>query len=225
MPLLPKRLKFDVIILFALIVGFTIYVGYVRSQSYSDGISWYSNSLAERLGGVKNSESIDDSFVPSLFMPVLVYIAHVKWIFINVIESGLQGGLSTFRQLFILLDRYTFFPDNVVDFSSPEYSPNWISAVGSFYYDLGFFGLIFGYLFFAFLWITSVFFLKVHELSRCFFSVFYFYVVCSAIIMMPFAFMFEIVQFIYLCVPLFFSFFWSFLVSFQSIYKYEFRVR
>ena len=53
MPLLPKRLKFEVITLFALIVGFAIYVGYARSQSYSDGIAWYSNSLAERLGGLK----------------------------------------------------------------------------------------------------------------------------------------------------------------------------
>ena len=157
-------------------------------------------------------------------MPVLVYIAHVKWIFINVIEDGLEGGLSTFRQLFILFDRYTFLSDNVVDFSPPEYSPNWISAVGSFYYDLGFLGLVFGFLCFSFLWIASVFLLKVRELSRCFFSVFYFYVVCSVIIMSPFAFMFEIVQFIYLCVPLLFSFVWSFLVSFQGVYKYEFRV-
>ncbi|WP_123635012.1 hypothetical protein [Marinobacter sp. R17] len=223
-PLLPKKIRLETIFFVALVLGFSLYVGFLRSQSYSDGLSWYSNSLAERLGGVKSSEFVQDSFVSPIAMPVLIYLAHVKWVFINVIDGGLEGGLSTFRQIFILFDRYTFFSDDVVGFSSPKYSPNWISAIGSFYYDFDFFGLVLCIAGVFILWFTALGFLRVCELSRCFFSVFYFYVVCSVIIMMPFAFMFEIVQFIYLCIPLMLTLFWGFLVSFQGRSDYEFRV-
>jgi hypothetical protein len=213
LPLAPKGLGLKLIIILVVMFFFAFYIAYSRSQSYTEGLAWYANSLAGRLGGAQTTDPMFAQFTPEIIMPILIYVAHVKWIFLNVIEASIFGGLSTFRQLFLMLNEYTPIAQGLVYFDSPSYTPNWISLIGSIYYDYGILGFFIFccFAFFAVFILSMVF--KVRQFNESMFSVFFSIFLLSIIIMAPFAFIFEIVQFIYLLLPLFFSLLLSFLFS------------
>jgi hypothetical protein len=203
--LVPKGLGFKFFLVILVMFLFAIYIAYSRSQSYTEGLAWYASSLASRLGGSQAESSMLGQFTPEIVMPVLIYVAHVKWVFLNLIENSVFGGLSTFRQAFLMLDEYTPITKGLVYFDPPSYTPNWISLIGSIYYDAG----VIGFIVFCFFSFFAVFVLslvfKVRQFNRSMFSVFFSVFFLSILVMAPFAFIFEIVQFIYFLLPLFYS--------------------
>jgi len=98
-----------------------------------------------------------------------------------------------------------------VDYQSPSYSPNWISLVGSIYYDLGWVGVILyslGLIFSPFVFLALF---SVKEFNRAGFSISLYLFLCAVVIFSPFAFLFEVVQFIYFLVFIAVLFFVSFI--------------
>lgn len=211
LPIFAKVMRKDFFFIFLMALFFSVYVGYLRSQSYDFGMDEYGRSLASRLGASGDKVGGISNYTPDSLLPVLIYLAHVKWVFINEISQFGGEGVSTFRQLFKMLVDYLSLSFGWVDYRAPSYSPNWISLVGSMYYDFGWLG-VFSYSLvlmvspFAFFCIFSV-----KEFNRGGFSISLYMFFCAIVIFSPFAFLFEVVQFIYLSVFLLLAFFVSFL--------------
>jgi len=211
LPVFAKIMKKDFFTVSFMAFFFAVYVGYLRSQSYAFGMDEYAKSLATRLGAA--GEKVDGLavYTPDAVLPVLIYLAHVKWEFINYIAHGGGDGLSTFRQVFKMLLEYLSLSFDWVDYQSPSYSPNWISLVGSIYYDLGWVGVILyslGLIFSPFVFLALF---SVKEFNRAGFSISLYLFLCAVVIFSPFAFLFEVVQFIYFLVFIAVLFFVSFI--------------
>lgn len=206
-PVIARGMKKDFVLIFATASFFAVYVGYLRSQSYDFGMDEYGRSLATRLGA--SGELVDgvSSYTPDVLLPVLIYLAHVKWVFLNMAENVGPEGLSTFRQIFKMLSEYLSVSLDWVDYRSPAYSPNWISLVGSLYYDLGWGGVFGLCCFFVMSPLLYLLLFSVAEFNRSGLSVSFYLFANAIIIFSPFAFLFEVVQFIYLMVFLMVSFF------------------
>lgn len=201
--MIPGNLKGAVYIVAATVLVFSIYIGYQRSITYTAGLQWYSDSLAERLGGEYVSGSnlmFIKRMVPEIIMPVLIYFAHVKWSFINIIASQEVDGLSTFRLLIKLLTDFRVV--EIFETASPSYSPNWITGTGSLYYDFGIFGMIIVVATIIFAAVIAMKLIRVGARSGSLALISLLFWVSSAYVMYPFAFMFEIVQFIYIVIPI-----------------------
>jgi hypothetical protein len=102
----------------------------------------------------------------------------------------------------LLAERYLSIPIKDFGFVVPEYSPNWISGVGSFYYDMGIFGIFVIYFLVVVGWWIFINTLRLKKLNQSMLSVMFGIVYSAVCVMLPFAFMLEIVQFIYLFVLL-----------------------
>lgn len=213
-PVIAKGMKKDFLLIFAVALFFAVYVGFLRSQSYDFGMDEYGLSLATRLGA--SGELVDGlaSYTPDVLLPVLIYLAHVKWVFINMIGHADVEGLSTFRQVFKMLLEYLSLSFDWIDYQAPAYSPNWISLIGSIYYDMGWFGIGALCVFIATSPFLHLVFFSVGEFNRSGFSIALYVFLNAIVIFAPFAFLFEIVQFIYLV-------FFVVLVSFLSLIPYR----
>jgi hypothetical protein len=211
LPVLAKVMKKDFLTVFCMAFFFAVYVGYLRSQSYDFGMDEYARSLATRLGAAGKKTDGLSTYTPDAVLPVLIYLAHVKWEFINAIAHGGGEGLSTFRQVFKMLLDYLYLSFDWVDYKSPSYSPNWISLVGSIYYDLGWIGIFLYSLVLVFSPCIFLILFSVKEFNRAGFSMSMYLFFCAIIIFSPFAFLFEVVQFIYFLVFVAVVFFASFI--------------
>lgn len=226
LPVFAKIMKRDFFIVFFMASFFAVYVGYLRSQSYDFGMDEYAKSLATRLGAAE--EKIDGlgAYTPDVILPVLIYLAHVKWEFVNTIAHDGSGGLSTFRQLFKMLLEYLSLSFDWVDYKSPSYSPNWISLVGSVYYDLGWIGVLLYSLGLALSPFVFFVLFSVKEFNKVGFSISLYLFLCAVIVFSPFAFLFEVVQFIYFLVFIVIVFFVSFIPvrNYRDMRSYESRI-
>lgn len=212
-PMLSKGMKRDFFIVFSIAVLFSVYIGFLRSKSYDFGMDQYARSLAIRLGASGERLEGVGNYTPDIILPVFIYIAHVKWIFLGVLDHGGEG-VSTFRQLFKMLSEYAPLMFYWVDYQAPDYSPNWISLIGSVYYDLGWFGI---FIYSFFLMVSPFLFLVlfgVEEFNKSLFSVSFYLFFCSVVIFSPFAFLFEVVQFIYFTLFIFIAILLSLVFSF-----------
>ncbi|EKO5175297.1 oligosaccharide repeat unit polymerase [Vibrio vulnificus] len=205
--LLPQKIRFVTIFLCIAVIVFSIVIGLIRTQVYSFSLYEYGVSLSGRLGGRVTSDF--NNLAPDFLFPVLIYLAHTKWIFINILtETQTLEGLSTFRQIWMMFHQYLPFIFTEYDSLPPLYTPNWISLIGSIYYD---FGLLLAIFIFLIPWVFilfmhSVFVMKMLNLSLVSFV---FYACFSSIICFSiFSFLFETVQFIYIffSVPILFFF-------------------
>lgn len=217
-PVLSKRMKRDLFVVFSVAAFFSVYIGFLRSQSYDFGMEEYARSLATRLGASGERFDSSNSYTPEIILPVLIYLAHVKWIFIGVLENGGGEGLSTFRQLFKMLYEYIPALFGWADYQAPNYSPNWISLVGSVYYDLGWVGVFLYSIFLMFSPLLFFLVFRVREFNKSLFSFSFYIFFCSVIVFSPFAFLFEVVQFIYLVLFVFIALFLSFVFSYVQLY-------
>lgn len=225
--LLAKVMKKDFFLIFLVALTFSVYVGYLRSQSYDFGMDEYGRSLATRLGASGEKTAGVGEYTPDVILPVLIYLAHVKWVFINMIGVDGGEGLSTFRQIFKMFLDYLALSFEWVDYQPPAYTPNWISLIGSVYYDLGWLGIFLYSVALAFSPFIFCLLFSIREFNGRGFSLAVYLFFSAIVIFSPFAFLFEVVQFIYLLVFVFFVFFASFLPVRKSggLDSYESRLR
>lgn len=214
--LLPNRIRFVTSLLCIAVIIFSIFIGLIRTQVYTFSLYEYGVSLSGRLGGRVTSNFND--LAPDFLFPILIYLAHTKWVFINILsETQMLEGLSTFRQIWLMFHQYLPFIFGQYQTSPPLYTPNWISLIGSIYYDLNFYFMFFVLLFPAvfILLMRAVFSLRVLNLSLISF-VFYAYL-SSLICFSVFSFLFETVQYIYILIS------FPILIFFHYIERFRFN--
>jgi hypothetical protein len=197
--LFPKRMLFYMTLAGVIVLAYSAYIFSMRIEGSGIDISRYNDSLATRLLGVRTD---NDSFINESLIAVMIYVAHVKWVFLNVIANESLFGFSVFDQLLFMLQKYLPFVDfGKVASVSWTYDTLWISLTGSLYHDFGLFGFfLYSALFFVLIFSMERYFTmriplggrqSVYIMSLCCFFI-------SILVISPFVFIFELVQYIYL---------------------------
>lgn len=198
---LPKRLLISAVLVFALVFSYSVYISLSRAEGSGFEVDDYAYLTANKLMGVFDPGLL--SFIPDSLAPVALYFVHVKWVFIDIVSCSSCVGISTFRLAHALVAGYAGGALGIGnDVLSVGYYPNWISLNGSLYYDLGWIGVIFITLpyFFSKVFIGAL--IAVPERRFNYFAVISYVFFISLVIFSPFAFLLEIVQYLYFVFPL-----------------------
>lgn len=182
------------ILFFALCIGYVVFVFRIGGSPV-DGEA-YVDSLAARLLGKRDAVGyiVNDPPLNAL----LIYIAHVKWVAVDIINASVSTGLATFNQFLTILATRVSGLSELKNFIYWEYDGLWAPFLSLVKYDLGFFGAIIVFIFSGLLFFFGSLVAKYSYIGRP--SVYLLMIqslLYAAFFMAPFCFMFEIVEYIY----------------------------
>ena len=219
--LVPLKLRRLFLIIFILLIAVVILVFSSRMGSSSVGFYSYLESLVYRHSGkIINSLSQDESDIYYAFLGAIVYFVHVKWIFIEALNSYNQlYGNAFFNQFFSILSSRAGFNLTALGYDvNWTFSGRWISFLGSYWHDFRYLGLyIFFPIFFMVYFALNRWMLGCGKIkgNRKFISLVVLYALFNAFfIFSAFSSLFSVVSYIYLVFSsVFFIFLYVFLYA------------
>lgn len=179
----------------------SIFVAYIvffyRIERSGVGGFIYVESLATRLLGVRENTK-EFFFNNAAINAVLVYLAHVKWVAVEISATIDTVGIASFNEILTVFSTKIPALSNYQVFIDWKYDGLWAPFLSLLIYDFGLYGSFLIVLVFSAAFFFGVFFIRRSLRTRwgAYFVIFY-TMAGAIIIMVPFCSLLEIVEFIY----------------------------
>lgn len=195
---------------FLLCVSFAGLIFYWRMVNSAVDFSSYASSLVGRHGGYVKPDSVlaDANIFDALMYSIVVYFVHVKWVFQSILsDEHLLYGNAFFNQVMWILSTRGGVDLSLIGYDyNWTHSGNWISLPGALWHDFRALGVLLGSL--AVYGIFSLMFLMIVKSSVLGDRLKVWFILASAVlisvlVISPFVFILDVVEFTYLVLGLF----------------------